>query len=497
MEVLLVILLSLIFFLMVMHGVRLHRKTKLPPGPLGFPIIGNLLELGPKPHESLAKLAQRYGPLMTIRLGSITTVVASTPDAAREILQRKDEVCSGRLIIDAAKGLENLEATMLWMSPNETWRAIRKALNLYLTNPQKLNALSGLRQDVVDETMKFVRESGHKKVSVDIGKLAFSMVLNQLSNTLLSQNVTSYESDNIKGFKTAVATVMEVLGRFNIADVIPVMKPLDPQNIRRRAKAAYQWLDEVTERLVSERLKHRESKLPRFGDMLDSLLEFSQENQDKFKLVHIKVLLADLFIAGTDTVTNTVTWAMSELLRNPDMLLRLRQEVDQIVGQDGKIKEEKILGLLYLNAVIKETMRLHAPSPLLAPHKTETEVKLGNYIVPAETQILVNVWAIGRDPSFWESPTSFMPERFLKNEIDYKGQHFEFLPFGSGRRRCPAMPLAPRMVSLILASFVYHFDWKLPHDKDEMDMNGVFGLSLQKATPLIATPIPVKLVDDF
>ncbi|KAK1438675.1 hypothetical protein QVD17_04485 [Tagetes erecta] len=140
------------------------------------------------------------------------------------------------------------------------------------------------------------------------------------------------------------------------------------------------------------------------------------------------------------------------------MLLRIRQEVDQIVGIDGKIKEEKILELPYLHAVIKETMRLHTPAPLLAPHTTEREVKLGNYIVPPKTQIMVNAWAIAMDPCFWERPGSFMPERFLKNEIDYKGQDFEFLPFGSGRRRCPGMPMAPRM----------------------------------KATPLVATPIPLN-----
>ncbi|KAJ0610147.1 putative cytochrome P450 [Helianthus annuus] len=184
---------------------------------------------------------------------------------------------------------------------------------------------------------------------------------------------------------------------------------------------------------------------------------------------------------------------MTELLLNPDMLSRVREEVNQVVGKDGKIKEVEILGLPYLDAVIKETMRLHFPTPLLAPHRTQREVKLGNYIVPTNTQIIVNAWAIAREPSYWESPSLFMPERFLRNEVDYKGQDFEFIPFGSGRRRCPGMALGHRMVSLMVASFVYHFDWKLPHAKDEMDMNDVFGLSLQKATPLVAIPIPLPL----
>ncbi|KAK9069239.1 hypothetical protein SSX86_013355 [Deinandra increscens subsp. villosa] len=482
------ILPSIIFFFILHVMIDLYRKSGFPPGPVGFPVIGNLLELGPKPHESLAKLAAKHGPLMTVRLGSITSVVASTPDAAREILQRKDDACSGRVIPHALTALKDPEAAMLWMSPNETWRASRKALNIYLTNQQKIDTLGGLRQNVMDGTVEFIRESAKKKVSLDIGKLAFVVALNQLSNALLSCNMTGYESDNARGFKMATETAMEVLGRFNVADMFPVLKPLDPQSLRRRAKVAYKWLDEEIEGFVCERLKHPESS---FGDMLDSLLEYSRQNEGRFSLIHIKALLVDVFIPGTDTVSNAVTWIMTELLRNPpNVLLRVREEVSQIVGKDKKIIEEKILDQPYLHAVIKESMRLHTPAPLLVPHKTEMEVKLGNYTIPAKTQILVNAWAVARDPGHWESPSTFMPERFLQDKkIDYKGQHFEFIPFGSGRRRCPGMTLAPRMVSLMVASFVYHFDWKLPHAKDEMNMNDVFGLSLHKETPLIATPI--------
>ncbi|XP_024995400.1 geraniol 8-hydroxylase-like [Cynara cardunculus var. scolymus] len=492
MEFLFLVLSTVIFFFLLFQGLDLHRKRRMPPGPAGLPIIGNLLDLGPKPHESLAKLSKKHGPLMTIRLGSITSVVASTPDAAREILQRNDEACSGRLIPDAVTALDNHDAAVLWIPPNEEWRTIRKALNTYLTHQHKLDTLRDLRQNVVEGMLDFLRDSSRKNEAVDIGKLAFAVALNQMSNTCLSQNVTSYDSDDIGGFKTAVKTLMEVDGKFNIADIFPVLKPLDPQNIRRQAKAAYDWFDTVTEGFIKERLEHRESKLPRFGDMLDSLLDYSEENETEFNLIHIKTLLVDLFLAGTETSSNTTEWAMTELLLNPDMFSRVRQEVSTIVGKDGKIEEAKILNLPYLHAVIKETMRLHLSVPLLVPHKTETKVKLGEYIVPKNTQILVNAWAIARDPRYWENPTTFKPERFLKDELDYKGQHFKYLPFGSGRRMCPGIPLAHRVVSLMVASFVYHFDWKLPHAREEMDMNDIFGLTLLRATPLVATPIPMN-----
>ncbi|XP_071705399.1 geraniol 8-hydroxylase-like [Rutidosis leptorrhynchoides] len=492
MEHLVLVLSSIVFFFILLHCIKLYRNRRMPPGPTGLPIIGNLLDLGPKPHESLAKLSKKHGPLMTIRLGSITSVVASTPYAAREILQRNDESCSGRTVPDSVAVMGCHDVAVLWISANEEWRTIRKALNSFLTHQHKLDTLRELRENVVDGMLDFLRESGRKNEYVDIGKLAFAVALNQMSNTCLSRDVTSYESDDIGGFKTAVKTLMELDGKFNIADIFPVLKPLDPQNIRRQAKEAYVWFDKVTEGFISERLKHRVSKLPRFGDMLDSLLDYSEEKETNFSLVHIKILLVDLFLAGTETSSNTTEWAMTELLLNPDMFSKVRKEVSTIIEKDGKIKEAKILDLPYLNAVIKETMRLHLSVPLLAPHKTETEVKLGKYIVPQNTQILVNAWAIARDPEYWDNPLMFKPERFLGNVVDYKGQHFEFIPFGSGRRMCPGIPLAHRVVSLMVASFVYHFDWKLPHAREEMDMNDIFGLTLLRATPLMATPIPIN-----
>ncbi|GKE36510.1 geraniol 8-hydroxylase-like protein [Tanacetum coccineum] len=365
---------------------------------------------------------------MTIKLGSITTVVASTPNAAREILQRHDDACSSRPVPHAVTALKHPDTAVLWLPPNETWRTIRKALSLYLTNQQKLDNLMHIRENVVEDIVEFLRESGWKKVPVDIG---------------------TYDEEDIMGFKTAVKMAMEVQGKFNISDIFPLLKPLDLQNVRRQAKVAFDRLDEVTEGFIKQRLKHRKANLPNFGDMLDSLLDHCENNETSFNLKHINTLLGDVLVATTDTVANTTTWIMAELLLNPDMLVRVREEISQISG----IRWENRRGQNSQPAVIKETLRLHAGSPF---------------------------------------PLVFMPERFLQNKVDYKGQHYEFIPFGSGRRKCPGMPLAHRMLSLIVASLVYHFDWELLYAKEEMDMNDIFGLTLLKATPLVAIPIPLN-----
>ncbi|KAF5954440.1 hypothetical protein HYC85_007296 [Camellia sinensis] len=193
-----------------------------------------------------------------------------------------------------------------------------------------------------------------------------------------------------------------------------------------------------------------------------------------------KVFTQELLLAGTETSSNTVEWAMTELLRHPDIMSKVRKEVTKAVGEEGRIEESKILALPYLHAVVKETTKLHLSVPFLIPHKSETDVKLCDFQIPKNTQILVNVWAIARSTAYWENPTQFMPER----------PAFRLSSFGLGHRMCPGLPLAQTVVSLMIASLVYHFDWKLPDGStlENLDMTDTFGLTLQRATPLLAIP---------
>ncbi|KAB1218857.1 Cytochrome P450 76C4 [Morella rubra] len=199
-----------------------------------------------------------------------------------------------------------------------------------------------------------------------------------------------------------------------------------------------------------------------------------------------------LFDPGNDTTTSTVEWAMAELLRDPAKMAKAREEAEEVLGNVGLVQESDILKLPYLQAVVKETLRLHPPAPLLVPHKAEADVEMCGFTVPKNAQILVNVWAMGRDSSIWPNPTLFSPERFLEKDIDYKGRDFELIPFGAGRRICPGLPLASRMVSFILASLVYSFHWKLPAETkpEDLDMSeAAAGFTLHRAKPLLAIPI--------
>ena len=204
-------------------------------------------------------------------------------------------------------------------------------------------------------------------------------------------------------------------------------------------------------------------------------------------------MLQDLFVAGTDTTSSTLEWAMAELLHNPEKLLKARVELLQTIGKDKQVKESDITRLPFLQAVVKETFRLHPVVPFLIPHRVEEDTDIDGLTVPKNAQVLVNAWAIGRDPNIWENPNSFVPERFLELDMDVKGQNFELIPFGAGRRICPGLPLATRMVHLMLASLIHSCDWKLEDGMtpENMNMEDRFGITLQKAQPLKAIPIRV------
>ena len=175
-----------------------------------------------------------------------------------------------------------------------------------------------------------------------------------------------------------------------------------------------------------------------------------------------------------------------KLLHKPETLRRVQVELLQTIGKDKLVKESDIAQLPYLQAVVKETFRLHPAVPLLLPRKAEVDTDICGFIVPKDAQVLVNVWAIGRDPNLWENPNSFMPERFLGSDMDVRGQNFELIPFSAGRRICPGI----RMIHLMLASLLHSYDWKLEDGvtPENMNMEEKFGVTLQKAQPLRALP---------
>ncbi|KAJ0843792.1 putative geraniol 8-hydroxylase [Helianthus annuus] len=231
---------------------------------------------------------------------------------------------------------------------------------------------------------------------------------------------------------------MEDSGKTNLVDVFPVLKKFDPQGLKRRMTRHFTKVLGIFDELIEERLRTGSFEQ---GDVLDVCLKMMQDNPNEFNHTNIKDLLFvsfyDLFVAGTDTTSITVEWAMAELLRNPHIMTKAKEELEKVIGKGSIVKEDDVSRLPYLSCIVKEVLRLHPPAPLLLPRKVIKEVQLSGYTIPAGTQVFVNAWAIGRDPTVWDDSLEFKPQRFLESGLDVRGQDFDLIPFGCWTKNMP------------------------------------------------------------
>ncbi|XP_062110631.1 geraniol 8-hydroxylase-like [Humulus lupulus] len=478
-----------------------NKNKRLPPGPKPYPIIGNLFDLDDKPHKSLAKLSHIHGPIMCLKLGRITTVVVSSSAMAKQVLQTHDQVFSNRTIPDSLRACDHHKHGLPWIPVSPSWRNLRKICNNHLFSGKALDANQNLRHQKVKELLAGVRTMAEAGEAVAIGIAAFKTSLNLLSTTFFSVDWENLPASDMGGIdlRETVWSIMEAAGKPNLADYFPVLQMVDPLGIRRDMTVHFQKMIDLFNGVIGQSLKLREvinSPQKEESNMLDILLNHmeNKENRENQLLskTTIEHLLLDLFAAGTDTTSSTLEWSMTELLKNPEAMSKAQAELNQVIGKGNQVKESDIGRLPYLQAIIKEAFRLHPAIPLLLPRRAETDVEVCGYVVPKGAQVMVNAWAVSRDPKVWENPNEFIPERFLDSNVDVKGRHFEITPFGAGRRICPGLPLAVRMVHLMLGSLINSFDWKLEDgvEPETLSMDDKFGITLQKAKPLTAFATP-------
>ncbi|XP_027337811.1 geraniol 8-hydroxylase-like [Abrus precatorius] len=462
------------------------KSPKLPPGPPSYPLIGNILQLAPpKLPETLSKLSKIYGPIMTVKIGTITTVVISSPNIAKEALHKNDQTLANRLIPEAVQALSHDKASLIFMPLSPKWKIFRKFCATKIFSSQQLDSTQSIRLKKMKELLDYLQENCKKGEAIDIGQLAFTTVLNSISNTLFSIDLASYSSGSSQIFRNVISRMLVEASKPNIADYYPILRRFDPMGARRRMKKYYETILTVFDTIVEERIQ--KGNCTEGSDVLDSFLKLTQEENLELTRHDLLHIFLDLFVAGIDTTSATIEWAMAELLNNPEKLMKTRKELQQVLNKDEYPKDSDITKLPYLQAVVKESLRLHPTAPILV-HKSVAEVDMCGFKVPKDAQVLINVWNMGRDSSIWTDPNSFIPERFLESETEIRGEDFGYIPFGTGRRMCPGIPLAQRVVHTMLASFLYQFDWKLPQKSQVMDMSEKYGITLHKVKPLIAIP---------
>lgn len=466
------------------------RNRKLPPGPFSLPIIGNLHLLGQLPHRALTALSLKFGPLMSLRLGSALTLVVSSPDMAKEFLKTHDLLFASRPP-SAATNYFWYNCTDIGFAPyGAYWRQVRKVCVLQLLSSRRLDYFRFIREEEVSAMIHSIAHSDHP---VNISKIVSTLMTDIICRMTLGRKYSDEDSIGGKGINSVVQESYVVAGAFNVGDYIPYMAWMDLQGLNRRFKEIHGIQDELLEKVIEEHVAQSDPNVTR--DLVDVLLAASADKDMEPQITrdNIKAILYDMFGAGTDTSSTTILWAMSELLRNPPLLKKVQDELERVVGMERMVLESDLPSLPYLQAVVRETLRLYPSAPLALPHLSVEACNVLGYEIPKNTQVLVNLWAIGRNPTSWEDAERFVPERFMNGcSLDEKVRNCEWIPFGAGRRVCPGEQLAMLLVQFPLAQLLHCFDWTLPDNMNgqELDMSERFGITVGRVHDLYAVPTP-------
>ncbi|XP_058788463.1 flavonoid 3'-monooxygenase-like [Vicia villosa] len=495
-------ILSIFIYRFLKSTTKSSSSLPLPPGPKPWPIIGNMPHLGTAPHQSLAALAQTYGPLMHLKLGFVDAVVVASATVAEQFLKVHDANFSSRPPNAAAKNMVYNYQDLVFAPYGPRWRLLRKISSVHLFSNKVMSEFQHIREEEAARLTSKLASNNSDTKAVKLGQLLSICTTNALARAMLGRKV--FKDDNrdndpkADDFKNMILESMVLGGVFNISDFIPSLEWLDLQGVQAKMKILHKKFDAFLTNIIEEH-ETSNSKSEKHKDLLTTLLALRDEGDDdgnKLTNIEIKALLLNMFVAGTDTSSSTTEWAIAELIKNPKILAQVQQELDNVVGRDRSVKEEDLPNLPYLHAVIKETFRLHPSTPLSLPRIASESCEIFGYHIPKGATVLVNVWAIARDPKQWTDPLVFNPERFLpggdKCDVDIKGNDFEVIPFGAGRRICVGMSLGLRMVQLLTATLAHSFNWELENGikPEKMNMDEAFGLTLQRAVPLSVYPKP-------
>lgn len=371
-----------------------------------------------------------------------------------------------------------------------------------LFSVKRLESYEYIRAEEMNSLLKELFKSAGKPVLLK--DYLSTVSLNVISRMVLGKRYSDLSENSIvspEEFKKMLDELFLLNGVFNIGDSIPYIDFLDLQGYVKRMKIVSKKFDGFLECVLDEhnaRRKATENYTSK--DMVDVLLELAEDPNLEVKLERhgVKAFTQDLLAGGTESSSVTVEWAISELLKKPEIFKKATEELDRVIGRDRWVQEKDIPSLPYIEAIVKETMRLHPVAPMLVPRLAREDCKVAGYDIQKETRVLVNVWTIGRDPEIWENPNEFCPERFVGKKIDVKGQDFELLPFGSGRRMCPGYSLGLKVIESSFANLLHGYNWRLPENMSPKDLNmeEIFGLSTPRKFPLdvVAEPrLPLDL----
>ncbi|XP_056167229.1 cytochrome P450 CYP82D47-like [Syzygium oleosum] len=501
-------LFALVTFLsfLITRILQKKRSSQNPPPPLAagaWPLTGHLHLLGgPDPtHITLGSMADKYGQIFSIKLGLHRAIVVSGSEFAKECFTTNDKAFSNRPKYLAGE-LLGYSYAMFGFSPyGPYWRQVRKIATLELLSNHTLEKLRHVREAEVRASIKeaYERSSVQENMPIEMkswfNALNFNLIFKMVVGKRYVGTTMASEEDQNDRCRIALRSFFELAGQFVVSDVLPFLRWFDIGGYVKAMKRTAKELDDVVGGWLDEHKRKRAcGKVEGDRDFMDVMLsilgtadELPSYDADTIN----KATCLALISGGTDTTSVTLTWALSLLLNNRHVLKQAQQELDSHIGQERQVTEPDIKNLVYLQAIVKETMRLYPAAPLSVPHESVEDCTIGGYHVTAGTRLLFNISKLHQDPKVWPNPLEFRPERFLTThkDLDVRGQNFEYLPFGSGRRMCPGVSFALQVLHIALATLLHSFEIETALD-GPVDMRAGMGITSPKVTPLevILTP---------
>ncbi|CAN0922459.1 Cytochrome P450 81Q32 [Linum grandiflorum] len=492
MEITLFLSFLVLFTLFIILARNIFKPTKIsePPSPPRRPITGHLHLLKPSPlHRALHHISQTYGDIFSLRFGTRKVLVISSPSLVEECFTKNDLTFANRPSLIAGKHLNYNSTTMGFSSYGDHWRSLRRLTTIELFSTTRINSFSGIRTDEVRLLLKklFGLRGGGGQVNLTekLLEVAFNVVMRMIAGKRYYGGEEEEVDEGGKEFQDIIKEMEALRGSSNFNDYIPVLRWVDYGGVEKKMMKLGRKMDGFLQNLVDEqqRLITNEGiddQGQRKTNLIRVLLSLRETEPEFYTDQTIKGIILTTVTAGTQTSAATLEWAMSLLLNNPEKMDKAFSEMESIVGSDHLFDESDIPKMNYLHNIINESHRLFPPTPLLLPHESSTECKVGGFDVARGTMLLVNTWSMNRDPKLWDEPDKFVPERF---EGGGGGEGFKLLPFGAGRRACPGAGLAKRVVALTLGAMIQSFRWERVGE-EEIDMKEGSGLSMPKALPL-------------
>jgi cytochrome P450 len=489
---------SVFLVLYVLTQRIIHKIQNLPPSPFpAIPIIGHLY-LTKKPlHRSLTQLSDKHGPLLYLWFGSRPVLVVSSKSAAEECFTKNDVIFANRPHLLVGKYFGYNYSSIAWGSYGDKWRNFRRISSIELLSTHRLNMLSHIRVDEVRELInhvsRIVNEDPGRVIELELRSVFIKFIFNVMTRMICGKRFYDWnnasESIEAKRFEDLVKETGRIVGQEAMSDFVPLIRRFAWKGVEKRYAELHRKRDQFIQDLIDgfrQTGSDNSSSGGKDKSLIQILLSLQEEEPENYTDETIRSLMNSLLHAGTNTSVETLEWAMSLLLNNPEILKKAQYEIEKRVGQDRLINESDVSELPYLQNIIKETLRMHPAAPLLLPHESSENCTVGGYHIPRGTMLLVNLCAIQNNPEVWEEPQLFRPERF---EVGAEKDGFKLMPFGTGRRACPGEGLALRVVGLTLGSIIQSFDWERVSD-ELVDMTESSGVTTPKAQPLIAKCSP-------